>query len=163
MPTGGTWTYSGNPATNSRDAVRFLIRDTVETAPLFSDQEIAWLLSQNGGHIYRAAAIAAEQLVSLFISSATTSSSTSIGSIKTMTVGALSITYTVASSVEQASEYRRIAADLRRLASIGYGAAIAPYAGGISIADQQSNEADADWKKPAFAIAMMDNPSATST
>lgn len=40
-----TWTYSGDPAANDRDAVRFLVADTDSTDPLISDEEIAYLIS----------------------------------------------------------------------------------------------------------------------
>ena len=40
-----TWTYSGNPAANERDAVRFLVADTDSTDPLITDEEIAYLLT----------------------------------------------------------------------------------------------------------------------
>lgn len=39
-----TWTYSGDPAANQRDAVRFLVADTDSTDPLITDEEIAYLL-----------------------------------------------------------------------------------------------------------------------
>lgn len=39
-----TWTYSGNPSSTDRDAVRFLVADTVSTDPLITDEEIAYLL-----------------------------------------------------------------------------------------------------------------------
>lgn len=39
-----TWTYTGNPASSDRDAVRFLVADTDSTDPLISDEEIAYLL-----------------------------------------------------------------------------------------------------------------------
>lgn len=39
-----TWTYSGDPASNNRDAVRFLVGDTDTTDQLISDEEIAYLL-----------------------------------------------------------------------------------------------------------------------
>ena len=39
-----TWTYTGNPAASDRDAVRFLVADTVSTDPLITDEEIAYLL-----------------------------------------------------------------------------------------------------------------------
>lgn len=39
-----TWTYSGNPSSSDRDAVRFLVADTVSTDPLITDEEIAYLL-----------------------------------------------------------------------------------------------------------------------
>lgn len=41
------WTYSGNPSSSPRDHVRFLIGDTVEQAPLMTDEEIDFLLSNN--------------------------------------------------------------------------------------------------------------------
>jgi hypothetical protein len=40
-----TWTYSGNPAANDRDAVRFLVADTDSTDPLITDEEIAYLVA----------------------------------------------------------------------------------------------------------------------
>lgn len=40
-----TWTYSGNPASSDRDAVRFLVGDTDTTDQLITDEEIAYLLS----------------------------------------------------------------------------------------------------------------------
>ena len=40
-----TWTYSGNPSSTDRDAVRFLVADTVSSDPLITDEEIAYLLA----------------------------------------------------------------------------------------------------------------------
>lgn len=40
-----TWTYSGNPASDDKDAVRFLIGDTESSDPLIQDEEVAYLLS----------------------------------------------------------------------------------------------------------------------
>lgn len=40
-----TWTYSGDPSTSDRDAVRFLVADTDSTDPLINDEEIAYLLA----------------------------------------------------------------------------------------------------------------------
>lgn len=53
---GGTWTYSGNPATDEKDAVRFLIGDTDGARQLISDEEILWALDDVGNR-YGAAAI----------------------------------------------------------------------------------------------------------
>jgi hypothetical protein len=39
------WSYSGNPASSSRDAVRFLIGDTDTTDQLLSDEEINYMLT----------------------------------------------------------------------------------------------------------------------
>lgn len=40
-----TWTYSGDPGDNSRDAVRFRITDTDMNDQLVSDEEIAYALT----------------------------------------------------------------------------------------------------------------------
>ena len=44
-----TWTYSGDPATNARDSIRFLVGDTDTNDQLVSDEEIAWTNSQVTG------------------------------------------------------------------------------------------------------------------
>ena len=41
-----TFTYSGDPSTNKRDQVRFLIGDTIKSRVLFDDREIDWQLTQ---------------------------------------------------------------------------------------------------------------------
>ena len=40
-----TWTYSGNPASSDRDAVRFLVAETDSTDPLITVEEIAYLIA----------------------------------------------------------------------------------------------------------------------
>lgn len=135
----GNWTYSGDPSTSDRDAVRFLIRDTDEASAKVSDEEIAYLLAQ-GGDVYWAAISAAEFVATTFSNQA-----------RTKTVGALSITYEAS-----ASEYRLLARDLR-LRRIRMGGFI-PYSGGISISDKRTNVLDSDRTKPAFSRGMHDNP-----
>ena len=44
-----TWTYSGDPSANARDAIRFLIGDTDTTDQLLSDEEIAWVNTEASG------------------------------------------------------------------------------------------------------------------
>jgi hypothetical protein len=54
------WTYSGNPASSSRNAVRFLSGDTIQTADVtLQDAEIDFLLTE-WGNIYDAAAASCE-------------------------------------------------------------------------------------------------------
>jgi hypothetical protein len=53
-----TWTYSGDPAANNRDSVRFLIGDTDTTKQQLTDEEIAFLLTQSGDNVYLAGASA---------------------------------------------------------------------------------------------------------
>lgn len=40
-----SWTYSGNPATSSRDEIRFLVGDTDPSDQLVEDEEIDYVLS----------------------------------------------------------------------------------------------------------------------
>lgn len=43
MAFAGNWTYSGDPTTSEKDAVRFWLQDTDENRKLLSDQEIAYV------------------------------------------------------------------------------------------------------------------------
>jgi hypothetical protein len=42
------WNYSGNPASSQTDRVRFYIGDTDPTDPILQDEEITFLLSEEG-------------------------------------------------------------------------------------------------------------------
>lgn len=44
-----TWTYSGDPASSDRDAVRFTVGDTDSTEELVTDEEITYLLGIHNG------------------------------------------------------------------------------------------------------------------
>lgn len=43
-----TWTYSGNPASSTLDAVRFTVGDTDTTDQLVSDEEILYMINTYG-------------------------------------------------------------------------------------------------------------------
>ena len=43
-----TWSYSGDPANSTNDAVRFLIGDTDTNDQLISNEEIAYIVTQQG-------------------------------------------------------------------------------------------------------------------
>jgi len=62
---GGTWTYSGDPASTTKDAVRFWMQDIDTDLPLMSDIEIAYLVDRYyegyGSAVY-VAAVACEVL-----------------------------------------------------------------------------------------------------
>lgn len=105
-PSGPTYSYSGDPATSDKDAVRFLAQATGTTAStgFVSDEEIAWLLKQEP-NIYLAAALVADRVSSYF------------GAMRQKTVGPLSI-----SGTQQAQNYAQLAAKLRQQASLWTGA-----------------------------------------
>lgn len=57
------WSYSGDPASSDKDAVRFWVQDTDNAVPLLSDEEIGYLLGMwmpQYGSVIFTAAMAAE-------------------------------------------------------------------------------------------------------
>lgn len=75
-----TFTYSGDPSTSTRNYVRFLLNDTDSTDALFSDEELAYVITEWNGDAYDAARELAEILIARFARLAD-SSSKSVGDI----------------------------------------------------------------------------------
>ena len=44
------WSYTGNPASNDIDRLRFLIGDTVESDPILQDEELQFLITEHGAN-----------------------------------------------------------------------------------------------------------------
>ena len=93
------WSYSGDPATSSKDAVRFLIFDTDTNDQLLQDAEINWCIAQAGDSVYQAAHDAAYAIASKFSRMATSK-----------TVGDLSLSY-----ADRAKAYFELANELLEL------------------------------------------------
>ncbi len=66
---GGTWTYTGDPANSTRDAVRFWMQDIDENLPLMADAELDYLIAEyyelTGSALY-IAAVASEVMAAKF-------------------------------------------------------------------------------------------------
>lgn len=148
-----SWSYSGDPSSSDKDAIRFEIQDTNPSAPLLEDAEVTWcvlvetgvaadadaatLAETNPQGFFSACARACESLARLFLAQA----DTQVGSLKT--------TYT-----KQAAQYAQQAKDLRsKAASLG-----APYTGGQSVSEKLANALDPDQVQPAFSRDMFDSP-----
>lgn len=131
------WTYSGDPATSTKDAVRFLIGDILTGDPLLQDAEINYAITLRG----TAYGAAAQCLRSLSSQMARQADSTQ---------GELRIGY---SSRSRAFAKRAEDYETREAISGGGGA----WAGGISLVDKQSRESDTDRVKPQFNLGMTDN------
>lgn len=127
------WTYSGDPSTNDKDAVRFLIGDTDTTDQQLQDEEITYLLNINGGDVYDAAIAAARSLASKYSRQA----DTRIGD------------YSVSAS-QRAAAYLALAKELQQQQVANLVHTSTPYAGGISVADKQQDETNTDRVRPAF-------------
>lgn len=96
-----SWTYSGNPSSSDKDAVRFLIGDTDETFPLVQDEEIQFALGTEA-NVYAAAAKCCEALAARFSREAD------------RRMGSVSV-----QSSQKASAYKEMARDLRKKAGLG--------------------------------------------
>ena len=132
-----TWTYNGTPSLSTRDAVRLLAGQTSSSAQvLVSDEEISYLVAQEGNAYYAAAAVC-EAIGGQYTGLATDKQ-----------VGNLRLMYG-----ERGKKYLEQAASLRRRGSLR---AAVPYAGGISQSDMTTVEQDTDRTTPAFTVGMTD-------
>jgi len=134
------FTYTGNPADSDKDAVRFLIQDTVADDYFVEDEEITFALSEEP-NIYRAAALVAERIAARF---ARRPGSYVRGRIEVRN-----------STI--AEQFQKIAATLRAQGSGSSSLSVtSAFAGGISIADKETTESDADRTEPYFRRGQFD-------
>lgn len=129
------WTYSGDPSTSEKDALRFLIGDTDPDDPLLSDSEVEFLINRMRD-VDLAAAEAAYSLAGRYSRMADKS------------VGDLSISLS-----QKAAAFLELADKLRRKAQV----LAVPFAGGISLKQKATIEADSDRVPPAFSRDMFKN------
>ena len=138
-----SWTYSGSPADSTLDRVRFLVGQTSTSDDvLLQDEEITWALSAASG-VYNAAALCADSMQSRYALEA-----------DSMSVGQTQISF-----ASRGGRYGQLAARLRQQAIL---AGVAPYAGGISVSDKDSQADDSDTVFPFATIADMDNPGSST-
>jgi hypothetical protein len=121
-----SFSYSGDPSSSARDAVRFSIGDTADVGHVFEDAEIDYLLS-------------GQPDVTLVSIDLCKKAIAHFAQLCTMSAGATSVQYR-----ERGDNYRALQAELRKQLSP------APYAGGISIADKSGQDMDNDWSKTIF-------------
>jgi hypothetical protein len=139
------YTYTGDPANNNQDAVRFLAGDVVETDWQVSDEEIVFALGQVGSNTYRAAALICDHLAARY--SRETDEA----------VGDLKKTYS-----QRQKHYNSRAGELRR--KYFEVTSVAPFVGGVSIAAKELQRDDSDWDQTGIRREGMDHPeSDTST
>lgn len=132
------WTYSGDPASSNRDAVRFLVGDTLPADQQMQDAEIEYLIVQHGT-AQLAAAAAAEALVARYARKVD------------VTDGDTSLRFS-----QRADEYRELAKTLREQRASG--AAPLPYVGGVSISEVEAKACDTDRFPDVFSVGMHDYP-----
>lgn len=124
-----SFSYSGDPSTSDKDHVRFILQDTNSTFPLLQDEEINFLITQEGD-VFQAAAIGAERIAAFF---------------------ARRTDIKIGDYSESAAKYfehytklaKKLKADaMRRL--------VVPYVGGLSKDEKETDEQDQDLVQPIF-------------
>lgn len=136
------WTYSGNPATNSKDKVRWLTGDTRTAEQLASDEEIAYALTQEP-NVYLAAALVCEAIAARFARDES-----------------VSATGTSFSRGGRATEYQARADSLRKRKRVSK---TRPTAGGIEQSEKDTAAADISLVARTFRTGMHDNPAGVLT
>jgi len=132
-----TWEYSGDPADSPKDEVRFLIQDVDDDPDKqeMQDEEIDYLLAA-AGNAADAATAAARVLAARYAGKV----SKAVGDLR------LELS-------DKTKNYRELATFLAKGGGVaGVAARPVPYAGGISIADKQRQEDDADRVEPGFVV-----------
>ena len=121
------WTYS-IALTVAKDKVRWYTQDVDTSEQLVQDEEITFALAEKNQNILQTAALVAEVIARKFTREAT------------ITVGDTRVEWS-----RRAELYWELAKDLRTRTVV-----VAPFAGGISIADKQIYEDDTDRVHPLF-------------
>ena len=123
------WSYSGDPSKTPLDQVRFLIQDTDKDDQLLNDEEIKFLITNNGS-LLSAAAQAAETLMSKFASWIDESN------------GRVKVNFS-----QKFEHYKVLCRKLRQRTAIGESC---PFAGGLSISEKDAQRSNTDRVQPAF-------------
>ena len=140
-----TWTYSGDPASNARDAIRFLTGDTDTNDQLINDEEIAWTNNQvTGSDTATTALYEASYRVMIAIAS-------KFSRLADQAVGDLKV-----DMFQKATNAREQAALLKQQA-LREGNTPTPYAGGISVSDKEIDEDNSDIVQPFFSRGQWTN------
>ena len=140
-----TGTYSGDPATNARDAIRFLTGDTDTNDQLINDEEIAWTNNQvTGSDTATTALYEVSYRVMVAIAS-------KFSRLADQSVGDLKV------DMYQKATNAREQAKLLYAQASREGNTPTPYAGGISVSDKEIDEANSDIVQPYFSRGQFTN------
>lgn len=129
------WSYTADPSTNPIDAVRMEIGDTDQADPQLQDEEIGYMLSQNGTPLW-----AAVSCCSALAAKYARQADKRLGK-------------TAISAGQRMQHYLDLEKLLRRRAV----SMVTPYAGGMSIAERDTFANDTDKVRPAFTKDLHDD------
>jgi hypothetical protein len=137
-----SWSYSAE-SDQPKDAVRLLVGDVDSSDPLVTDEEISQFVELYPGDVYSAAATVCEVIAAKLAREVSHSGD------------GLSF-----SGGELMKHYLELADRLRRLSKRLKSKKVTPYVGGISWAEREKADQDADKIQTAFRSHMHDNPGA---
>lgn len=140
------WSYdetdlSTDSASGRLNAVRLLVGDTETRDQQVQDEEVQFALGQNKDNIYYAAAWVARAIAGKYSRY-----------VDTQVDGMVSSDYS-----DRAKHYYSLADNLEYQGKKA-GGALSISAGGISLAEMESNRANTDRPLPAFRVGRFDNP-----
>lgn len=126
-----TWSYTGDPGSSAKDAIRFLVGDTDTTDQLLSDEEIAWINYEQTG--------SSTSLDDLYYSAhyACHAIAAKLARLADKSIGDLSVSLS-----QKANAYLTQAQELFKHAQRTN--APVPYAGGILISDKEIDQDNSD-------------------
>jgi hypothetical protein len=134
------WTYSGDPTTNSKDAVRFLLQDTDQAFQLMQDEEIAYVAGVStpiyGADDFMTASICADIVASAMA--------------REISISADGVN---AGADQLQAKYEQLAKNLRRMRDRIQGVGGVPFVGGVD----RFCPPDFSIKALNFGIGFMDN------
>lgn len=136
-----TYSYSNDPSTSNKDAVRFLCQDTdvvTQGATRLADEEINWVLTQQS-NVFLAAAVCADTIAGYW------------AKIQNTRIGPLNIQRSQAVTF-----YQAVAAELRRMASRFAGAVAVFYP--VSDARYTNTNGGNGGPQHVFCVGMDDYP-----
>lgn len=131
------FSYSGDPETSTKDAVRFFIGDTCESEPLLHDGEIFYLLRLYGDGVIQTSIRACETIMAKF------------ARLVDESVGDVKLSYS-----QRIKGYQEMRDELRQRLTIED---CTPFAGGISKNQVKLTDQNHDRVKPDFTKHMMEN------
>lgn len=138
-----TWNYSQDPSLSNRDAVRFLIGDTVEQEAKVTDKEIDWAILDQSGDLRLAAAVCLRAKAAFFSYKA----SITVGSVSK--TGLFSVARSLSDRADELDPHGKTTGR-ERLAL--------PVFGGRSISEKEELNADTDIVQPYFRRGQDDIP-----
>jgi len=130
------WSYSGDPNSSKRDAVRFVIGDTDTNDQLISDEEVDYLVTLHGT-LNRSASEAARAIAAKFARNM----SRSIGGL----------------SADFAAKYRQYMELADKLATSEEAFPVSPFVSGWSRSEKAAREADTDRESTFSRKGVHDN------